>query len=150
MPLTSTHKLPSAHDIAMAMLQLPVDKDIQHVKQTTDFAALPRPVQARAVQLLRMHVMDNVRQRIEAGHMDFVNEIRVCTCLFIGFPSLKVSSASGRHLESVYCPLAHFQGACISCGALVSFTLLSKVALYMSVASHWLGHWSANNPQLTS
>lgn len=55
-----------------------------------EFDMLPRGVQARAVQILRMHVMDNVRQRIEAGHLDFVNEIRVCTVLFLGFPSLKV------------------------------------------------------------
>ena len=55
-----------------------------------EFDTLPRGVQARAVQILRMHVMDNVRQRIEAGHLDFVNEIRVCTVLFLGFPSLKV------------------------------------------------------------
>ena len=34
--------------------------------------------------------MGNVRLRIEAGHRDFVNEIRVCTLLFFGFPSLKV------------------------------------------------------------
>ena len=31
-----------------------------------------------------------VRQRIEAGHRDFINELRVCTVLFAGFPSLKV------------------------------------------------------------
>lgn len=57
----------------------------------SDFQDLPRYVQLRAVQILRMHVMGNVRQRIEAGHRDFVNEIRVCTCLFLGFPSLKVT-----------------------------------------------------------
>ena len=60
------------------------------VQYLAEFAELPRYVQARAVQILRMHVMGNVRQRIEAGHRDFVNEIRVCTCLFLGFPSLKV------------------------------------------------------------
>ena len=37
-----------------------------------------------------MHVLDNVRQRIEAGLRDFVSEIRVCTVLFLGFPSLQV------------------------------------------------------------
>ena len=37
-----------------------------------------------------MHVTDNVRQRIEAGHRDFVNEIRVCTVIFVGLPSLQV------------------------------------------------------------
>lgn len=63
---------------------------MEGVQYLAEFAELPRYVQARAVQILRMHVMGNVRQRIEAGHRDFVNEIRVCTCLFLGFPSLKV------------------------------------------------------------
>lgn len=65
---------------------------LEGVEYLANFAELPRYVQARAVQILRMHVMGNVRQRIEAGHRDFVNEIRVCTCLFLGFPSLKVRS----------------------------------------------------------
>ena len=48
--------------------------------------------QAQASAILRMYLrMPNiVRQRIEAGHRDFVNELRVCTVLFAGFPSLKV------------------------------------------------------------
>ncbi|KAL3159729.1 hypothetical protein ABBQ38_010135 [Trebouxia sp. C0009 RCD-2024] len=66
-----------------------VVKQLEHVQYLSDFQELPRYVQLRAVQILRMHVMGNVRQRIEAGHRDFVNEIRVCTCLFLGFPSLK-------------------------------------------------------------
>ena len=67
-------------------------KSLEHVQYLSDFHELPRYVQLRAVQILRMHVMGNVRQRIEAGHRDFVNEIRVCTCLFLGFPSLKVTT----------------------------------------------------------
>ncbi len=70
-------------------------KQLEPVQYLSDFQELPRYVQLRAVQILRMHVMGNVRQRIEAGHRDFVNEIRVCTCLFLGFPSLKVSSCKG-------------------------------------------------------
>ena len=68
-------------------------KQLEPVQYLSDFQELPRYVQLRAVQILRMHVMGNVRQRIEAGHRDFVNEIRVCTCLFLGFPSLKVSNS---------------------------------------------------------
>lgn len=41
--------------------------------------------------MLRMHLLDNLRQRIEAGHDDFVNELRVCTIVFCGFPSLQVT-----------------------------------------------------------
>ena len=50
----------------------------------------PKAVQRLIVRYLQMHVMDNVRQRIEAGHKDLVNEIRVCTLLFLGFPTLNV------------------------------------------------------------
>jgi hypothetical protein len=35
-----------------------------------------------------MHVLDSVRDHIEAGQLDFINEIRPLTCLFMGFPSL--------------------------------------------------------------
>ncbi len=35
-----------------------------------------------------MHLLENVRLRIEAGHIDYVDEVRPCTVLFLGFPSL--------------------------------------------------------------
>lgn len=41
-------------------------------------------------QAMRMHLLENLRQRIEAGHDDFVNELRVCTTVFCGLPSLQV------------------------------------------------------------
>lgn len=44
----------------------------------------------RTMQMLRMHLLENLRQRIEAGHADFVNELRVCTTVFCGLPSLQV------------------------------------------------------------
>ncbi len=28
------------------------------------------------LQLLRMHLLENVRVRVEAGHIDYVNELR--------------------------------------------------------------------------
>lgn len=40
-----------------------------------------------------MHVMENLRQRIEAGHGDYINELRVCTTVFCGIPSLQVEDA---------------------------------------------------------
>lgn len=81
----------NAHVCVCVHVQRPPSKQLEPVQYLADFQELPRYVQLRAVQILRMHVMGNVRQRIEAGHRDFVNEIRVCTCLFLGFPSLKVS-----------------------------------------------------------
>lgn len=51
-------------------------------------SVLPQPSQLQCAAIMRMHVIDNVRQRIEAGHMDFVNEIRRLSILFLGFPGL--------------------------------------------------------------
>ena len=45
----------------------------QEVAQLT---ALPEAQQAAALQVLRMHLLENVRVRIEAGHIDYVNEAR--------------------------------------------------------------------------
>ncbi len=56
-----------------------------------DFMVLGVDARAQALQVLRMHLPDTLAQRIEAGHLAFINEIRVCTVLFIGFPSLKAS-----------------------------------------------------------
>ena len=47
-------------------------------------------MQIGALRLLRLHVMDSVRLRLEAGHRDFISELRHCTMLFVGFPSLRV------------------------------------------------------------
>lgn len=33
-------------------------------------------VAACSLQLLRMHLLENVRVRVEAGHIDYVNELR--------------------------------------------------------------------------
>lgn len=63
---------------------------------------LPSHVAARAAALFRMHVVDNVRQRIEAGHFEFISEIRHLTILFMGFPSLKAPNPRLAHqLEPV-------------------------------------------------
>lgn len=63
---------------------------------------LPSHVAARAAALFRMHVVDNVRQRIEAGHFEFISEIRHLTILFMGFPSLKAPDPKMAHqLEPV-------------------------------------------------
>eukprot|EP00887_Chlorella_sp_A99_P006306 scaffold3.g6306.t1 len=51
-------------------------------------AALPERPRAAALQVLRMHALENVRARVEAGHIDYVNEARTCTVLFLGFPFL--------------------------------------------------------------
>ncbi|KAL4458480.1 hypothetical protein ABPG75_013345 [Micractinium tetrahymenae] len=57
-------------------------------KERAALAQLPEVSQGHALQLLRMHLLENVRVRVEAGHIDYVNELRVGTVLFLGFPSL--------------------------------------------------------------
>ncbi|KDD71197.1 hypothetical protein H632_c5583p0, partial [Helicosporidium sp. ATCC 50920] len=42
-----------------------------------------------------MHLPQNLRLRIEAGHIDYVNEVRICTVLFLGFPGLSSGEARG-------------------------------------------------------
>ncbi len=62
-----------------------------------DFRNLGKDVRASALDVLRMHLPDSLAQRIEAGHLAFINEIRVCTVLFIGFPSIKASLDPSAH-----------------------------------------------------
>jgi len=52
------------------------------------------------LQILRSHVPFNVRSRVESGHIDSVNEVRVCTVVFLGFPTL-VKHKSGGPAESL-------------------------------------------------
>lgn len=54
----------------------------------------------RAEAVLRAHLPDAVSKRIEAGLVEFVSEIRVCTILFIGFPSLKVALHKSVHSKA--------------------------------------------------
>ena len=54
----------------------------------------------RAEAVLRAHLPDAVSRRIEAGLVEFVSEIRVCTILFIGFPSLKVALHKSVHSKA--------------------------------------------------
>ena len=68
-----------------------------YTAERTDFSHLPITIRARVPQLLRMHVLDNVRQRIEAGHQDFVNEVRICTVVFMGFPTLNTPMPVGSN-----------------------------------------------------
>lgn len=68
-----------------------------------DFAQLPAYVQRRCAGLLRMHVLGSVRTRIEAGHLDFINEIRPLTCIFLGFPSLLNETDTASDQDQISC-----------------------------------------------
>ncbi len=66
-----------------------------------EFSDLSDQMQRRLAGVLRMHVLGSVRSRIEAGHLDFINEIRPLTCLFLGFPSLLQENFTASHEEQV-------------------------------------------------
>ncbi|KAG2424626.1 hypothetical protein HXX76_014351 [Chlamydomonas incerta] len=68
-----------------------------------EFVNQPEPVQRRIAGLLRMHVLGSVRVRVEAGHLDFINEIRPLTCMFLGFPSLMQPLDDVSHKDQVSC-----------------------------------------------
>ena len=70
------------------------------------FESLSQKAQQRALLVMRMHVMDSVRRRVEIGQREFINEIRTCTMVFVGFPSLKVRDCLACH--------GHFQLHCTS------------------------------------
>lgn len=75
-------------------------------------STLPQPSQLQCAAIMRMHVLDNVRQRIEAGHMDFVNEIRRLSVLFLGFPGLsepRADCSPDDGLHSVQESVKHVQ-----------------------------------------
>ena len=78
------------------------ERELLRIGASGEQEQLPSHVAARAAPLFRMHVVDNVRQRLEAGHFDFINEIRQLTVLFMGFPTLKQFDAAHAHdLEPV-------------------------------------------------
>ncbi|GIL60582.1 hypothetical protein Vafri_15123 [Volvox africanus] len=68
-----------------------------------EFLNQPDHVQRRIAGLLRMHVLGSVRIRVEAGHLDFINEIRPLTCMFLGFPSLLQPRDDVAHRDQVQC-----------------------------------------------
>ncbi|GMH40958.1 hypothetical protein BSKO_08862 [Bryopsis sp. KO-2023] len=72
------------------------------------FHFLPPRARLQCAAIMRMHVLDNVRQRIEAGHVDFVNEIRRLSVLFMGFPGLSERSDTDG-LESVQIAVKNVQ-----------------------------------------
>ena len=67
------------------------------------FSHLEPHIQRRTAGLLRMHVVGCIRDHIEAGQLDFVNEIRPLTCLFMGFPSLLDVSDQASHRDQLDC-----------------------------------------------
>ncbi len=69
----------------------------------TAYANLPEHIQRRLGSVLRMHVLGSVRSRIEAGHLDFITEIRPLTCLFLGFPSLLKETDTASPEDQVSC-----------------------------------------------
>lgn len=68
---------------------------LRHHQEMFHLGSLSPDQKVAAYQTLRSHVPLNIRNRVEAGHLDFVNEVRVCTILFFGFPFLKDKDKGG-------------------------------------------------------
>ena len=67
------------------------------------FSHLEPHIQRRTAGLLRMHVVGCIRDHVEAGQLDYVNEIRPLTCLFMGFPSILDVSDKASHRDQLDC-----------------------------------------------
>lgn len=50
--------------------------------------------QTQSAQILRMYLLDHIRDRLEAGQMDFINEVRRLSVVFVGFPNLSYAAKS--------------------------------------------------------
>ncbi|KAG2432750.1 hypothetical protein HYH02_012884 [Chlamydomonas schloesseri] len=94
----STAPTPSANAAGLAAALAALPPRLRH-----EFVNQPEPVQRRIAGLLRMHVLGSVRVRVEAGHLDFINEIRPLTCMFLGFPSLMQPLDDVSHKDQVSC-----------------------------------------------
>ncbi len=94
-PGTALTTVPSISPAAMAALAA-LPPRLRH-----EFVSQPEAVQRRIAGLLRMHVLGSVRVRVEAGHLDYINEIRPLTCMFLGFPSLTEPSDTASHKDQV-------------------------------------------------
>lgn len=79
------------------------DDDPENGSVRHEFMHLPEHIQRRMAGVLRMHVLGSVRTRVEAGHLDFINEIRPLTCIFLGFPSLLDERDTATHSDQVSC-----------------------------------------------
>lgn len=77
------------------------DSDAVIPSGVNEFALLPEHVQRRLAGVLRMQLLGNVRDRVEAGHLDFINELRPLTCLFVGFPTLLQQRDDTTHEDQV-------------------------------------------------
>ena len=73
----------------------------------------------RAEKVLRAHLPDAVSERIETGHVAFISELRVCTILFIGFPSLKVRFCMLTWLSPLVGMLCEQHTRCAGCTPLM-------------------------------
>ena len=66
---------------------------------------------------------------LQAGHLDFINEIRLLTCIFLGFPSL-LEEREGASRED--------QVACVQFVVGVVLPLVDGTRLRVRAAVHWL------------
>jgi hypothetical protein len=96
-----------------------------------------------------MHVLGSLRPRLEAGHLDFINEIRLLTCLFLGFPSLldeKDTVSDADQLQAVQLAIQDVQQVMYKWdGSLLQFRCDEKG--FVAICAFGLpGHTHEDNP----
>ena len=128
------NKLPSGHYKLLGFAREtggPVEPE-EEPPPPVELEGLTPMARARLTHLLRTHVVDNVRQRIEAGHQDFVNELRICTVVFLGVPSLL--EPASQSAVAAGSPVGHMQAVmravqrrlAVSEGSLLQFRMDEK------------------------
>ena len=78
---------------ALATTLITGESTVELLPLLRDMKSLGGTGGAAAVRSVRTHIPNPVRLRIEAGHQDFVNETRVCTCMFVGFTRMANTTA---------------------------------------------------------
>eukprot|EP00210_Caulerpa_lentillifera_P006470 g6182.t1 len=82
--------------------------------------SIPSKQRKRCIEVLRTHVPASIRPKIEAGHLEYISEIRSLSVLFFGFPGLTTPDASKAQsplthvqttMETLQCWMKEFEGS---------------------------------------
>lgn len=60
-----------------------------HNKETVSaLTSIPSKQRKRCIEVLRTHVPQSIRPKLEAGHLEYISEVRTLSVMFFGFPGL--------------------------------------------------------------
>ncbi|GMH35276.1 hypothetical protein BSKO_03144 [Bryopsis sp. KO-2023] len=81
--------------------RIKIPSQISKLTYARIFTALPKGALMKSLSIMRMHILDSVREKVEAGQQEFVNEVRRLTVVFLGFPTLKEPQTEGEEGDEV-------------------------------------------------